>query len=249
MLKYHQFRGRLGMGDLHPGGAPATAKILQLLQERGVERVLEIGAGIGNTAVRMLGLGWDVTALEPDPILFETLRKRLGARARSEPFLEHTTAAPYDAIVAESVFCMLDLPQTFTHARALLKPGGYLASVDAVWTDGVSAAQSQAWHQQTLRLFGIPVGSRERLTWADWLRYFHDCGFETQCVERLPRGSAGHPPTASPGATIIAVLRDPRLMLWMARYRARKRIARMPSGVLESWIFCGRSAQQPVRDA
>lgn len=248
MLKYHQFRGRLGMGDLHPGGAPATARILQLLRERGVRQVLEIGAGIGNTAVRMLDLGWDVTALEPDPVLFETLRKRLGGSARCESFLVHEAVVPYDAIVAESVFCMLDLPRTFAHARALLKPGGYLASVDAVWTDGVSAAQSKAWHEQTLRLFGIPVASRERLTWADWLRYLHDCGFETQCAERLPRGSAGHPPTASPGATIAAVLRDPRLMLWMVRYRARKRIARMPGGVLESWIFCGRSRQGPEHD-
>jgi SAM-dependent methyltransferase len=249
MLKYHQFRGRLGMGDLHPGGAPATATLLRLLQERGVRRVLEIGAGIGNTAVRMLGLGWDVTALEPDLVLFETLQKRLGARARREPFLEHATAVPYDAIVAESVFCMLDLPRTFAHARALLRPGGYLASVDAVWTDGVSAAQSQAWHEQTLRLFGIPVGSRERLTWADWLRYFQECGFEAQCVERLPRGSAGHRPTASAAATFGAVLRDPRLLLWMARYRARKRSARMPSGVLESWIFFGRTSPEPVHDA
>jgi len=197
----------------------------------------------------MLGLGWDVTALEPDPVLFETLRKRLGARAHREPLLDHATAVPYDAIIAESVFCMLDLPRGFAHARTLLKPGGYLALVDAVWTDGVSEQQSKAWHEQTLTLFGIPVGSRERLTWADWLRYLHDCGFETQCAERLPPGSAGHPPTASPGASIAAVLLDPRLVLWMARYRARKRVAKMPKGVLESWIFLGRSSEGRPRDA
>jgi SAM-dependent methyltransferase len=247
MLKYHQFRGRLGMGDLHPGGAPATAEILRLLREEQVERVLEVGAGIGNTAVRMLDLGWDVTALEPDPVLFETLRKRLGARARHESLLEHATALPYDAIIAESVFCMLDLPRAFAQARALLKPGGHLAFVEAVWTDGVSAAQSKAWHEQTLELFGIPVGSRERLTWADWRRSLGECGFETQCAERLAPGSSGHPPTPSPAASIAAVLRDPRLVLWMARYRARKRTARMPAGVLESWIYLGRTAT-PVRD-
>lgn len=248
-MKYHQFRGRLGMGDLHPGGAPATAAILGWLRDRRVERVLEVGAGIGNTAIRMLNLGWDITALEPDPVLFETLRKRLGARARREPFLDHVTASPYEAIVAESVFCMLDLPRAFTQARALLKPGGYLAFVEAVWTDRVSIAQSTAWHEQTLRLFGIPVGSRERLTWKDWLRYLNDCGFETQCAERLPPGSAGHPPTVSPGAAMTAVLRDPRLVLWMARYRARKRRARMPGGVLESWVFLGSSRPRPAHDA
>ena len=249
MLKYHQFRGRLGMGDLHPGGVPATAKILRLLRDRGVQRVLEVGAGIGNTGVRMLGMGWDITALEPDPVLFETLRHRLGVRARCETLVSHSTAVKYDAIIAESVFCMLDLPRAFMHARSLLKPGGYLAFVEAVWTDGVSAAQSKAWHDRTLSLFGLPVGSRERFTWADWVRHLNDSGFETQCAERLAPGSAGHPPTPSPGASVIAVLRDPRLVLWMARYRARKRIARMPKGVLESWIFLGRNRQQQVHDA
>ncbi|HUI63019.1 MAG TPA: hypothetical protein VLX90_22515, partial [Steroidobacteraceae bacterium] len=62
-FRYHQFRARLGMGDLHPGGAPATRRILQWLSERGVHRVLEVGAGIGNTAMRMADRGWDVVAL------------------------------------------------------------------------------------------------------------------------------------------------------------------------------------------
>ena len=77
-FKYHQFRARLGMGDLHPGGAPATLKILQWLTERNVHRVLEVGAGIGNTAARMAALGWDVTAIEPDPVLFTRLRRAAG---------------------------------------------------------------------------------------------------------------------------------------------------------------------------
>jgi SAM-dependent methyltransferase len=242
LLKYHQFRGKLGMGDLHPGGAPATATILSLLRERGVQRVLEVGAGIGNTAAKMVALGWDVTALEPDPVLFAALARRLGSRARREQFLTHAPGVPYDAIIAESVFCMLDLAQVFAHARALLRPGGYLAFVDAVWTERVSAVQSRTWHEQTLRLFGLPVGSCERLTWADWSRHLHDSGFETLRCEQLPSGSAGHPPSADRRASFAAVLRDPRLLLWMARYRLRKRKVRMPSGVLESWIFFGRVA-------
>ena len=134
--RYHQFRAKLGMGDLHPGGAPATEKVLAWLSEQGVRRILEVGAGIGNTSARMASKGWDVTALEPDGILFAKLRKRLGAAARCEPFLSHRSAQPYDAIIAESVFFQMDLAHVFAHARALLKPGGYLAFVEAVWTHG-----------------------------------------------------------------------------------------------------------------
>jgi len=241
-FKYHQYRARLGMGDLHPGGAPATQRILGWLTEKNVRRVLEVGAGIGNTAARMVSLGWDVTAIEPDPVLFAALGERLGKSARCEQFLGHQTAVRYDAIVAESVFFQLDLAQVFTHARALLEPGGYLAFVEAVWTERITAAMSSELHDSTQRLFGIPVGSREPLTWRDWSRRLRDSGFETMHAELLPRGSAGHPPTANWPASIAAMVRDPRLALWMARYRQRKRLLRMPAGVQESRIFLGRAS-------
>jgi SAM-dependent methyltransferase len=241
MLKYHQFRARLNMGDLHPGGAAATDRMLGWLAEQQVHRVLEVGAGIGNTAARMLSLGWDVTAVEPDSILFAKLQRRLGAAARCEKFLSHVPAVPYDAIVAESVFFQMDPEAVCAHARALLRPGGYLAFVEAVWTDKITADGSRQLHENTQRLFGMAVGSREPLTWRDWSKVLGDSGFETLHAELLPRGSAGHPPTINWPASIAAIVRDPRLALWMARYRHRKRLARMPSGVQESRLFVGKA--------
>jgi len=221
------------MGDLHPGGASATGMMIGWLAERGVRRVLEVGAGIGNTAARMAALGWDVTALEPDRLLFVKLQARLGAAARCEPFLAHQAAEPYDAIIAESVFFQMNLAQVFAHAHALLRPAGYLAFVEAVWSDRITASISRELHESTERLFGLPVGSREPLTWQDWSRHLSDCGFETLQAERLPRGSAGHPPTANWAASISAMVRDPRLALWLLRYRLRKRAIPMPPGAQE----------------
>jgi SAM-dependent methyltransferase len=245
LLKYHQFRGMLGMGDLHPGGAPATQRILRWLSERNVHRVLEVGAGIGNTAARMAALGWDVTAIEPDQILFDKLQGRLGIRARCEAFLDHRPQEPYDAVVAESVFFQMDLAQVFVHARSLVKPGGYLTFVEAVWTAKITAATSRELHENTKRLLGIAVGSREPLTADDWSEHLRSSGFEIVHAELLPRGSAGHPPTSNWGSSIHALLRDPRLVVWMALFRLRKRFARMPAGVQESWIFLGKSPERP----
>ena len=243
-FKYHQFRARLGMGDLHPGGAPATLTILRWLRENNVRRVLEVGAGIGNTAARMATFGWDVTAIEPDPVLFARLRKRLGRSARCEQFLGHQPAKPYDAIVAESVFFQMNLSQVFARAGVLLKPGGHLAFVEAVWTDRITAAMSSELHDTTQRLFGIPVGSREPLTWRDWSGLLSDSGFETIHAELLPPGSAGHPPSANLPASVAAMICDPRLALWMVRYRLRKRLSVMPAGVQESRIFLGRICER-----
>jgi len=205
-----------------------------------VRRVLEAGAGIGNTAMRMAALGWDVTALEPDPVLFQTLEARLGSGARCESLLSHNAQQPYDALIAESVFCVLDLAAALAHAGTLLKPGGYLALVDAVWTDKVTAAESSYWHDRTQHLFGIPVGSRERLTRQDWCTQLQAAGFVSEHTLALPPGSAGTPPSGDWRASLRAMIRDPRLLLWMTRYRMRMRGARPPAGSLESLIFIAR---------
>jgi SAM-dependent methyltransferase len=241
VLKYHQLRAKLGMGDLHPGGVTATSRMLGWLAQRKVQRVLEIGAGIGNTAVRMLELGWDVTAIEPDRVLFERLRGRVGSRARCEPVLSHAPTEPYDAVIGESVFFQMDLSQAFAHARSLLKPGGYLACVEAVWTASVTADVSRALHEDTQRLFGIAVGSREPLTSEDWLQQLQDTGFEMVESERLPRGSAGQAPSSDWRASLGALVRDPGLLFTVARFRLRKRGVRMPPGAQESWLFLARA--------
>lgn len=244
-LKYHQFRALLGTGDLHPGGAPATVRLLGWLAEQRVLRVLEVGAGIGNTSARMATLGWDVTALEPDPVLFGRLQRRLGSAARCEALLAHHPAVPYDAVIAESVLFQLPLPQAFAHLRAVLRPGGCLAFSEAVWRQGVTAAMSARWHDETERLFGIPIASREPHNWKDWLALLRSAEFETAHAEMLPAGAAGHPPTADLATAVRAALRDPRLLLWPTRYRARKRALGMPPGVLESWLFLGTTPQIP----
>jgi SAM-dependent methyltransferase len=242
-LKYHQYLGRLGIGDLHPGGAPASRKILGWLAESKVRRVLEVGAGIGNTAGRMASLGWDVTALEPDPVLFARLKRRLDGAALCEQFLTHHPTAPYDAVVAESVLFQMDIAEACAHASVLLRPGGYLALVDAVWTDGIDAATSRQLYETTQHLFGMPVGSREPLTWRDWSHQLALSGFETVHAELLLPGSTGHAPSANWPASIAAIVRAPRLALWSVRYRARLHLAIMPRRAQESWVFVGRKPE------
>jgi len=219
-----------------------SEKIVRWLGEQQVQRVLEVGAGIGNTATRMRTMGWDVVAIEPDPILFRQLEARMGPRARSEPFLQHVTTRAYDAIIAESVFFMLDLPTALRHAGSLLKPGGCLALVDAVWSDRISAAQSERLHDLTASLFGIPVASRQPMTHRDWLGHLSDAGFAALHAERLPPGSTGQPPSRSERSTMATLIRSPDLLPWMLRFRWRMRRTRLPAGALESWLFLAQRA-------
>jgi protein-L-isoaspartate O-methyltransferase len=240
-LKYHQCLARLGVGDLHPGGAPATLRMLDWLAERKVRRVLEVGAGIGITSARMAALGWDVTALEPDPVLFAGLKRRLGRGALCERFLTHRPTAPYDAVVAESVFFQMDIAEVCKHASTLLRPGGNLAFVEAVWTEEVDALTSRRLHETTQYLFGMAVGSREPITWRDWSHQLRLSGFETVHAEMLSPASPSLARSVNWPALIGAMIRDPRLALWSVRYRTRHRLGIMPQRAQESWIFVGQS--------
>jgi len=217
--------------------------MLDVLNRIGVRRVLEVGAGIGNTAAKIAALGCDVTALEPDPILYGKLRARLGDRARNETFLQHAPRARYDALVAESTFFQMDLDQAFRRAAELLEPGGHLALIEAVWTEKVTAERSLELHERTKRLFGIPVASSAPWTWKDWTERLTKAGFSTAYQELLPKGSAGYPPSGLRSQYLSALARDPRLVFWTLRFRIAKRFAAMPPGSLESRLYIGRRSQ------
>lgn len=51
-LAFHQLKGAIGVGDMHPGGFEATELLLAWMATRAHEgfRVLEVGAGIGKTS-------------------------------------------------------------------------------------------------------------------------------------------------------------------------------------------------------
>ena len=124
-LAYHEMMARLGIGDLHPGGHEASRFLLAELQKNGARQVLEIGAGIGVTTERMMKAGLEVTSLEPNPVMHESLTKRLRVDARATPFESFEAAdGSYDALISESVFYAFDVDRGFAKARRLLRPGG-----------------------------------------------------------------------------------------------------------------------------
>jgi hypothetical protein len=98
-LAFHEMMGRLGVGDLHPGGRPVSSLFQEQLLARGARRVLEVGAGIGVTTERLLNAGFDVAPLEPNPVLRGVLTKRLGIRAHDTTFEDFDDRdGSYDAV-------------------------------------------------------------------------------------------------------------------------------------------------------
>jgi SAM-dependent methyltransferase len=242
-LAFHQLRGVIGEGDLHPGGVATTEMLLawlsRYLQEGSM--VLEVGAGIGNTATRMADRGWSVVALEPDPVLFGILRTRREVTALNVDLLSHTAPDPYDAVVAESVLFMTDLERALSHIHSLLRPGGALALVDAVWTERVSPQAAVEIHERSLRLFGIPVASRRRLTWSDWRRALGGAGFGELQAARVTQPQASTSTFSRMLRFGWRLVRHPRQALRTIEFRSKVHTLVLPEGALEAWAYLGAS--------
>jgi arsenite methyltransferase len=128
----------------HPGGADLTRHLADALSLEACERVLDVAAGIGTTAL-LLAAERDVDVLGVDLGASQVARARdragaagLGARARFE--VGDAERLPvddgaFDAVVCECAFCTF--PDKATAAAELarvLAPGGRVGVTD-VWLD------------------------------------------------------------------------------------------------------------------
>jgi arsenite methyltransferase len=128
----------------HPGGAELTRRLADALSLHSGERVLDVAAGIGTTAL-LLAAERDVDVLGVDLGASQIARARaradaavLGERARFE--FGDAERLPvddgaFDAVVCECAFCTFpDKATAATELARVLRPGGRVGITD-VWLD------------------------------------------------------------------------------------------------------------------
>ncbi|KAA6184370.1 protein-L-isoaspartate O-methyltransferase [Thiohalocapsa marina] len=118
--------------DSHMLSPKMVGRLLQALQVRAGDKVLEIGTGTGYVTACLAGLGGRVTSIELDPELAEGARKRLEALHIGHPPPEVVTAdamagpapgGPFDVI---AVTASMPTEEPLPMLREQLKPGGRL---------------------------------------------------------------------------------------------------------------------------
>lgn len=100
-------------------------------QARGKKRLLDIGSGGGGFLRRMRDYGWEVVAVEPDPVAAERARKLHGLEVHATT-LEQADLPPqsFDLITFYHVLEHLPDPiATLRRARELLRLGGRLVAL------------------------------------------------------------------------------------------------------------------------
>jgi SAM-dependent methyltransferase len=112
---------------------------LEPVGDRRPVRVADIGAGTGKLTATLVGLGADVTAVEPDPQMLAELRRAL-PEVRSVPGSAEEIPLPdasVDAVLAGQAMHWFDMDRAMPEIARVLTPGGILAGLWNVDDDRV----------------------------------------------------------------------------------------------------------------
>ena len=121
--------------NAHPGGEEQTRRLLRLAELKSGARVLDLGAGAGESVALLRALGFEARGLDLQPRGEGVERGDLLAA----PFPD----ASFDAILSEcAFFASGDQGRALAEAHRLLRPGGTLLLSDVFFTppEGLLAA-------------------------------------------------------------------------------------------------------------
>ncbi len=159
----------------HIGGMTATARLIELIDPRAGEEVLDVGCGVGIGAVflashfRCRVLGVDIT-----PRMLERAQERAARHEVSEltefrtgdmhdlPFASNR----FDAAMAESVLTFsVDKVAVINELARVVRPGGMVAFTEAIWVRLPPADQRDFM----ARAGGMPDGIWSHAQWQEAL--------------------------------------------------------------------------------
>lgn len=141
-LDPYMLMGVLGKRVIHPGGRQSTEELFTRGEFRRGQQVLDIGCGVGTTAIEIAKrFGAHVVAADISPLMLNAARANVRrARVEVEVKVKHAdiVALPFgdntfDRVVAEAVTMFVERSTAARELVRVCKPGGKVLTTEFLW--------------------------------------------------------------------------------------------------------------------
>ena len=141
-LDPYSFLAVLGKRVIHPGGRRSTEELFSLAQLQTGQRTLDVGCGVGTTAIEMARrFNVGVTAVDIAPLMLERARRnvhRAGLDAKIEIEQGDILAlrfpdGTFDRVIAEAVTMFVDRQRAARELVRVCRPGGMVLATEFFW--------------------------------------------------------------------------------------------------------------------
>ncbi|MGH3449484.1 MAG: class I SAM-dependent methyltransferase, partial [Haloechinothrix sp.] len=141
-LDPYAFLAVLGKRVIHPGGRASTDRLLDWAAVQPGERVLDVGCGVGTTAIRLVR-EYDAKVVAAD--LAPLMRQRAEANVAAARLADRVSveeadilSLPYpddsfDVVVAEAVTMFVDREKAAAELARVCRPGGRVLATEFFW--------------------------------------------------------------------------------------------------------------------
>ncbi|MCA1842897.1 MAG: methyltransferase domain-containing protein [Actinobacteria bacterium] len=141
-LDPYSFLAALGKKVVRPGGHVSTEQLFELAEIKPDHHVLEVGCGVGATAIELVQrFGCEVTAIDHSRLMLEKaeeLTRTAGLMDRIHYQEADMCGLPYeddtfDVVVIEAVTMFCPRIKAISECKRVLKPGGQLLDQEFAW--------------------------------------------------------------------------------------------------------------------
>jgi SAM-dependent methyltransferase len=188
LLDPYTFLAVLGKRVIHPGGRRSTEELFNLAQLRPGQKALDVGCGVGTTAIQMARrFGVAVTALDISPIMLDRARRnvrRVGLERdidveQGDILALRFPDSTFDRVIAEAVTMFVDRSRAAKELVRVCRPGGMVLATEFFWR--------QPPTEEAREIFLGQVCPGMQLDQLDgWVRIYKDAGLSAIEVRSGP---------------------------------------------------------------